>query len=75
MNRTQEFNNSLTTEKRNLIFDTILNAGISHENNKQWKDVIMKMHSESKGKTKKILKALATAKQTEIERILKGMGL
>ena len=70
-----QFNNSLTTENRQLIFDTIIEAGISYENNKQWKQVIMKIHDESKGKTKKILKALATAKQPQIERILRGMGL
>ena len=75
MNRTQEFNNSLTTENRKIIVSNIIEAGISHENNKQWKQVIMKIHDESKGKTKKVLKALATAKQPQIERILIGMGL
>ena len=70
-----QFNSALTTENRNIIFDTIIEAGISHENNKQWKQVIMKIHDKSHGKTKKVLKALATAKQAQIELILRGMGL
>ena len=64
------FNASITNDQRKIIFDTIIEAGISHENSKNWKAVIMKIHGESHGKTKKILKALANSDKTQIDRIL-----
>ena len=67
------FNASITNDQRKIIFDAIIEAGISHECSKNWKTVIMKIHGESHGKTKKILKALANSDKTQIDRILSGL--
>ena len=69
----RSLNASITHEQRKIIFDAIIEAGISHENSKNWKAVIMKIHGESHGKTKKILKALANSDKKQIDRILSGL--
>ena len=69
----RSLNASITHEQRKIIFDAIIEAGISHEYSKNWKTVIMKIHDKSHGKTKKILKALANSDKTQIDRILSGL--
>lgn len=60
-------------DKRKEIFDAIVAGGISHECTGKWKEVLMEQHNKATGKTKKVLKALATVEKHKIERILHGL--
>jgi hypothetical protein len=72
---------SITAEQRAVICSAIVAAGISYEINKEidddthkkWKAVLMELHGQSSGKSKKIYKALATVDKRKIERILSKM--
>jgi hypothetical protein len=60
-------------DKRKDIYDAIVAGGISHECTGKWKQVLMEQHDKATGKTKKVLKALATVERHKIERILHGL--
>jgi len=64
---------ALSTEQLMVLYNTLLDAGIKHEYNRNAQVNFKRLKRRSKGRLKKIYAALAKCNQDELEQVFKAL--